>query len=105
MDCIFCKIVNKEEPAKLIHEDNDIIVIENKYPEAPIHLLLIPKTHIEWKDGIDCNMLIMLAKSIAKEKGLDTYKLIFNIGRIAHFPHIHLHMLAGWEHDIPKHNI
>jgi len=106
MDCILCKIVDKQELATYIYEDDDIIGIENKYPTAPIHLLFIIKNHIEWKDDIKDNIfnkLVITAKNTAKDKGLDTYKLIFNIGKTAHFPHIHLHLMGGWkEAEIPK---
>jgi len=112
MDCIFCKITKKETPAKIVFEDEEILGFESIKPEAPIHLLFTPKKHIEWSDEFDekdlrlITGLISTAKKIAIEKNIDkAYKLIFNVGKTAHIPHIHLHLLGGWDEKIPMHNI
>lgn len=96
----------------MIFEDEDIIVIKNKYPEAPVHLLVVPKKHFEWQDDFSeqdlsiITRLISLAKRISKEQGIDnSHKLIFNVGKTAHFPHVHLHLLAGWKDEVPQHNV
>lgn len=112
MDCIFCKIVKKEAPADIIYEDKEILGFENIHPEAPLHLLFIPKEHLEWKDEFTEKELNLLAKllSIAKKTAIkknifEACKLIFNIGKTGHIAHIHIHLLGGWEKFIPKNNI
>lgn len=112
MSCLFCKIVNKEIPSGIVYEDNDTMGFKNIHPEAPLHLLFIPKEHIEWnqefkeKDLLVFPKLIAAAKKIAKEKKVDqAYKLIFNIGKTGEIPHIHLHLLGGWTGEDPMHNI
>lgn len=111
-DCIFCKIVNKEVPTEFVYEDEEILGFKNIQPEAPIHLLFIPKRHIEWKEKFNeenlsiFGKLISVAKKIAVEKKTDkACKLIFNVGKTGHIPHVHLHLLGGWEEEVPMHNI
>jgi len=112
MDCHFCKIAKKEAPSDIVYEDKEILGFENIKPEAPIHSLFIPKRHIEWKDEFKVEdlqllaKLISAAKKVAIEKRIITAcKLIFNIGKTGHIPHIHLHLLGGWEGEIPMYNI
>lgn len=98
--CIFCNIANKTEKANIEYEDNDFIVIKDIHPKAPVHLLIIPKKHIESvkeakeEDKELLGSLILLAKKIAEQKGLDYYKLDFNVGRGAgqEIGHIHMHL-------------
>lgn len=112
MSCIFCKIANKEMPAEVVYGDEKILGFKNINPEAPIHLLFIPKRHIEWKDEFNeedlsiFGKLIFAAKKIAVEKKIDeACKFIFNVGKTGHIPHIHLHLLGGWKGEIPMRNI
>src|SRR4030042_3530121 len=112
MDCVFCKIVNKEIPSKSIYEDNEIFGFENIKPEANIHFIFIPKRHIEWKDDFGENDLLILSKIISAAKKVaiekrtfDACKLIFNVGKTGHIPHIHLHLLGGWGDKVPQNNI
>jgi len=112
MECLFCKIINKKVPSDIVYEDEKILGFQNIQPEAPVHLLFTPKRHIEWKDYFDekdlqlLARLIFVAKKIATEQKVnEAYKLIFNVGKIGHIPHIHLHLLGGWKEKIPMHNI
>ncbi len=105
MECLFCKIANKEIPSEIISEDEDFVVFKDINPKAPIHLLIIPKTHIgaintlETKDREIVSGLIMKAKEVADKMGIaeSGYRLIFNIGKDAgmEVDHLHLHILAG----------
>lgn len=112
-DCVFCKIIKREVPSEIIYEDENVLGFKNIQPEAPVHLLLTPKRHIEWKDEFGkeelCifSRLIAVAKQIAiQEKIARAYKLIFNVGKTGHISHIHLHLLGGWEEDkVPMHNV
>jgi len=108
MDCIFCKIINKEEPAEIIYEDKNVLGFKNIRREANVHLIFVPKKHIEWKekDLAVLYQIISVAKKVAiNMKIFDACKLIFNIGETGHIPHIHLHLLGGWKGEIPKRNI
>jgi len=101
MKSIFKKIIDKEEPAKILYEDDSYIIIDNKYPKAPIHYLIIPKKLIlsisetTESDQKILGGLLLLANTFAKEQGIVDYKLVFNCGKHLHIPHLHLHFLAG----------
>ena len=99
-------------PASIFYENKKILGFTNAKPEAPIHLLLIPKRHIEWKDKFGEKDLRLLAELIdtARQTAVnykinEAYKLIFNVGKTGHIPHIHLHILGGWKEEIPMNNI
>lgn len=102
--CIFCKIVSKEIPAKIIFEDKDLIVIQDTKPSAPFHHLIIPREHIqsiahlEKKDGVIIAKLFFAAKADAEKANLKGYKTIFNVGREGGqiIDHLHLHLMGGW---------
>ncbi|MDD5146582.1 MAG: histidine triad nucleotide-binding protein [Candidatus Pacebacteria bacterium] len=100
-DCIFCKIVNRELPGEIVYEDDRVLAFLDIHPKAPIHLLLVPKSHLasiqnEGSEDV-AGELVSAAKHIAKEKGLSSYKLVFNVGREAGqtVNHLHLHLLSG----------
>lgn len=104
MDCLFCKIVKKEVPADVVFEDNDIVVFKDIRPKAPVHMLVVPKTHIQSIAHLEEDhndiiaKVIYAAKKIAANTGLSGYKLIFNVGREGGqmVDHLHLHLLGGW---------
>ena len=106
-DCIFCKIVNKEIPADLLYEDDQVIVFKDINPLAPVHLLLVPKKHIrsindlEDPDKTVVVDLIMTAKEMAAKMSVDKsgYRLFFNVekGGGQEVFHLHLHLIGGWE--------
>jgi len=101
--CVFCKIINREIDSEIIFENDNIIVIKDINPKAPVHLLIIPKKHIESVKELQNNdkelmgELILAAKNIGKEKNLEGYKLVFNVGRKAGqiIDHIHMHLLSN----------
>lgn len=101
MDCIFCKIINREIPAEIVYEDAKVLVFRDINPKAETHLLIIPKIHIEsiMSDGSEYIMpdLVRAAKVIVREKGLESFKLAFNVGRGAGqmVDHLHMHFLSG----------
>ena len=113
--CIFCKIVGKEAPADYVYEDKNIVAFQNIKPSAPIHILIVPKRHIESIEALEeedkelIGELILTAKKVARIKGVADkgYKLVFNVGKGGgqKIAHLHLHLLAGWtsakERDIP----
>lgn len=104
-DCLFCKIVNKTLPAKIEYEDEDVLAFSDIHPQAPIHMLVIPKRHIAKVEDLGetdaelAGKLIVLAKKLAKEKNVDkdSFRLVLNNGALAGQSvfHVHLHLLAG----------
>jgi len=105
MDCIFCKISRREVLATVVFEDADVMAFDDIHPQAPVHILVIPRTHIQSIAHIEADhndviaKLVYTAKHIAAEKGLAGYKLVFNVGRQGGqvVDHLHLHLLGGWE--------
>jgi histidine triad (HIT) family protein len=103
-NCIFCKIANKTAASKIVYEDTEVMAFDDNHPSAPVHILIIPKEHIQSIDHLEGNhsgvisKIIYTAKKIAKEKGLKGYKLIFNVGREGGqiVDHLHLHLMGGW---------
>jgi len=111
MDCIFCKIVNKEASADIVYEDEKIIAFKDIKPLSPVHILVIPKKHIPSVDHLELQdkelvgELFLTAQKIAREQGVSKtgYKLIFNVGRGGGqiIDHLHLHLLGGWTSTRP----
>lgn len=104
-ECIFCKIARKEVPSKIVFEDADILAFEDLRPQAPVHMMVIPKAHIEKVSDIkEENMrligsLVLAAGNIARQKGIEEsgYRLVINCNRDAgqEVFHLHLHLLGG----------
>jgi len=104
-ECIFCKIVKKEIPADFLYEDDLVVAFKDIRPIAPVHVLVIPKRHIESvvdlkdSDEVLAGRLIITAKKIAQQLDIAAsgYKLLFRVGEDGgqEAPHIHLHLLGG----------
>jgi len=104
-DCIFCKIIRRELPGKFIYEDETVVAIQDIHPQAPIHLLVLPKAHIETldavkpEDGALIGKLFSVAAMLARERGLESrgYRTVINNGAGAGQSvfHLHLHLLGG----------
>jgi histidine triad (HIT) family protein len=103
MDCIFCKIVKGEIPSAKIFEDDDVVAFNDINPKAKVHVLVVPKKHIESVKHLNksdeklAGELIMTAKKIAEDKKLEGYKIIINVGKEGGqlVDHLHLHLLSG----------
>lgn len=104
LDCIFCRIINKEIPCNFIKETDTAVVIKDINPKAPIHYLIIPKKHIQdiqsltQQDEKLAAELLFIAGDISKTlPGKPDFKLIVNSGKEAgqHVFHLHFHFLAG----------
>ena len=103
-NCLFCKIAGKIEPAEVVLEDGDIIVIKNKFARAPVHLLVMPKKHYSKQTAHFSHQnrlyddLLEKAGQAATKMGLanGNYKIIINGSAVGHFDHEHLHLLGGW---------
>jgi len=100
--CIFCKIVNKDIPSKIVLEDEHFLAFEDINPQAKIHTIVIPKIHIESFSEITPNIMGNMTTFIqetvlALGVKSDGYRLITNVGKNGgqEFNHIHFHILAG----------
>lgn len=105
MDCLFCKIVAKEIPSEIVMETDDLVAFKDIHPQAPIHILIVPKKHIPTTNDVTAEddkvvgEAVRVAKDLAKKAGVaDTgYRLVWNCNRAAGqtIYHIHLHLLGG----------
>lgn len=101
--CLFCKIVGKKIPAVLVYEDECVVAFNDIAPQAPVHILIIPKKHISGVDAISeleeaiAGKLLVAASKIAQKIGLKDYRIVINNGVKAGQTvfHIHLHLLSG----------
>ncbi len=103
-ECIFCKIINGDIPAKLIYEDDDVVAFNDISPQAPTHILVIPRKHmagpaeVTQADETLMGKLVKLGADLAKEAGLaDGFRLVMNNGERAGQTvfHLHMHVLGG----------
>jgi histidine triad (HIT) family protein len=103
--CLFCEIAAKRVPARIVHEDDDTLAFEDIAPQAPHHLLVIPKRHIATANDLAdedvplAGKLLAVAARIAKARGFDGpgWRAVVNVNRDAcqSVFHLHLHLLAG----------
>ena len=105
-NCIFCKIVRGEIPAKKAHEDDLVLAFHDVRPQADVHLLVIPKAHVAtlYEAGAAhepaFGRMLALAGSLARKAGAaDGFRTIVNTGRVGHQEvyHVHMHVLGGSE--------
>ena len=110
MDCLFCKIVSGEIPSAKVYEDDTVLAFNDINPEAPVHILLIPKTHItSMADINESNSAVVahifeVAAKIAREKGFDDgFRVVSNCGDSAGqtVKHLHFHLMAGRDFGWP----
>jgi histidine triad (HIT) family protein len=104
-DCLFCKIVAGQIPARLLHEDADVVAFSDIEPQAPLHALVVPRRHIatlndlQQRDDALVGGMFRVAAALAKKHGYaeQGYRTVFNTNRGAGQSvfHIHLHLLAG----------
>jgi len=104
-DYLFCRIAGGEIPAKLVHDDDRIVAFRDINPQAPIHLLLIPREHVTSLDaaqpehGALLGELLLRARDLARAEGMaeDGYRAVLNVGadggQTVH--HLHVHLLGG----------
>lgn len=105
MSCLFCSIIAGERPARIVYEDDQMVAIEDIRPQAPMHVLVIPRRHIPTLNDLtesDASLvgaLIRCAAAIARDRGYADrgYRTLFNCNREAGQSvfHVHLHLLGG----------
>ena len=107
--CIFCKIVNKEIPSNLVLEDENFLAFHDVNPKAPVHILVIPKVHVDSFNEVSSGMMSSMTpfmQEVAKKVGINEsgYRVITNIGENGgqEVKHLHWHILGGaklkWGH-------
>jgi histidine triad (HIT) family protein len=110
-DCIFCQIASGETPANILYEDETVVAFADINPQAPEHLLVIPRKHVEnvaalARDDVGLvGCMVAAANILAEDRGFatDGYRLVFNVGRHGGqaVDHLHLHVLAGRRMEWP----
>ena len=103
--CLFCRIIKREIPAEIVHEEPDVLAFKDIHPQAPTHLLIIPTQHIETVADLDASRvfvvdrMILAANQLARQAGLVSsgFRLVMNCGAGAGQSvwHLHLHLLGG----------
>ncbi len=103
--CVFCKIVKKEIPAKVVYEDEKVMAFHDINPQAPVHVLVIPKEHIPTLNDLEekhkelIGHIFLVIKEIAKELGIaeSGYRVLVNCNRDGgqEIYHLHFHLLGG----------
>ena len=104
-NCIFCKIIERQQPAKIVYEDDQVVALEDLRPQAPVHLLVIPRSHVpslkeaEESDEPMLGHLFTVAAQLARERQLETqgYRTVINNGPGAGQTvyHLHVHVMGG----------
>ena len=106
-DCLFCRIVEGDVPAEIVHESPATVAFRDINPAAEVHVLVVPRRHIEnaatvtEEDGDVVAALLVAARAVAEAEGIGGpergYRLVFNVGPDAlnSVPHLHLHVLGG----------
>jgi histidine triad (HIT) family protein len=105
MDCIFCRIISGEIPSDILYQDEQVVAFRDINPKAPVHLLLVPRKHIESVAELSedeasiMGHLVTVANRLAREAGISEkgYRLVVNSGPEGgqEVPHLHLHLLGG----------
>ena len=102
-DCLFCKIIAGEIPSSKVYEDELCYAFNDIAPQAPTHFLVVPKAHIQSVSAVTAENSAVVAHSVeviaklSKELGVDSYRVVSNIGEQAgqSVPHLHFHVLSG----------
>jgi histidine triad (HIT) family protein len=104
-DCLFCKIAAGTIPATIVHSDDEVVAFRDINPQAPTHVLVIPREHITSAAEVTpaqdhvWGRILHVAQSIADDEGITQsgYRLVTNVGRDGQqtVPHLHLHLLGG----------
>ena len=106
MDCVFCKIIGGQIPSEFVYQDNEVVAFKDINPEAPVHLLIVPRQHIISVTDVNTERLsvlmghmVLVANKLAKANGVDKqgFRLIINAGPEGGqlVQHLHMHLLGG----------
>ena len=105
MDCIFCRIVTGKIPSDVVYQDEEVVAFRDINPQAPVHLLVIPKKHIACLSDLSkedtplMGHMVRVANQLAKAEGISDsgYRMVINCGQQGGqlVPHLHMHILGG----------
>jgi len=107
-DCVFCQIIRGETPTEILYATEQLVVFRDLHPQAPVHLLIVPKKHIRSVNDLDAadapvlGELFKAAREMAQRLGIsgDGYRLFVNVerggGQVVF--HLHMHLIGGWRH-------
>jgi len=105
VNCTFCKIIRREAHGRIVYEDEAAVAIEDIHPQAPVHLLILPREHIESLTGMKpedealIGRLFRIGKELAHKQGLESrgYRMVINngVGAGQSVFHLHVHLLGG----------
>jgi histidine triad (HIT) family protein len=105
MDCIFCRIVDGKIPSDIVYQDEEVLTFRDINPQAPVHLLIIPKkhftslAHLTENDALLIGHMVSVANQLARDEGISEtgYRLVINCGQQGGqlVPHLHMHVLGG----------
>jgi histidine triad (HIT) family protein len=105
-DCVFCQIIRGETPTEILYATEQLVVFRDLHPQAPVHLLIVPKKHIRSVNDLDAadapvlGELFKAAREMAQRLGIsgDGYRLFVNVerggGQVVF--HLHMHLIGGW---------
>jgi histidine triad (HIT) family protein len=103
--CLFCRIANKQLPSNIVYEDDDVVAFHDINPQAPVHVLIVPRKHIATLNDVqpaDADLLghmFQVAKKMAEQNGVaqNGYRTVFNVNEDAGQTvfHLHLHVIGG----------
>ena len=106
-DCIFCKIIKGEVPSAKAYEDDEFVAFADIHPKAPVHVLVVPKEHIESVNRLENEQLagkwLLTARAVAHKLGIGrAYQLKVHVGKEAgqEVDHVHMHVLGGWRGEV-----
>lgn len=103
-NCLFCRIINRQAPARIVHEDDSVVAFEDVNPQSPVHLLVVPRKHLTSlaeatpEDESLLGHLLRVAAALARQRNLDKgYRIVINNGAWAgqSVYHLHIHVLGG----------
>ena len=107
-DCLFCKLIKGEIKTDKVLETGEVVAVNDINPVSDVHILIIPKKHIDSvltikrDDSSDIIKMFEVAKKLAENMKLSAFRLAFNGGKDQHGPHLHMHLFAGkeggWDH-------
>lgn len=111
-DCVFCKIASKEIPSEIVYEDDMIVSFKDLEPQAPVHVLIVPKKHIkslseatEQDKAVISHIMVDVVAQLAKKFKIasDGFRVVVNTGKMGGqtVPHLHFHLLGGRDMQWP----
>lgn len=97
-DCIFCQVVSGKLPSTVLYQDDEVMVIKDIYPQAPVHWIVIPKHHVPEFIAADdalIHHMMNVAKKVIRDENIQGYRLVNNGRGAAAIDHLHIHVMGN----------